>query len=454
MDLQERLDQLVVAHRVPGAVVGVLAGDDLTVRAAGLTRLPGGPPVTPYTVFLIASITKVWTATLVMQLVDSGEVKLDEPANSYLDPPLRLEDAAVADSVTVRQLLTHSGGFYGDADEPPDRGDDAVERIVAGYASLPQLHRPGTLFSYSNAGFNVLGRLVECRTGGTWDTALRERLLEPLELKRTFTLPEEAMVHPFAVGHDLVSPDSLDLEPVSCWIDGRGSGPCGGTLSTSAADLLSFARMHIRDGAGPRGQRVLSAGSARAMREAQIAQPDPGLSPAWGLGWAIERLGDPLVIGHGGNTRGQHSELVVVPEHDLALCVLTNGDTQGLLRRDLVSGLLKELVGVEAPDTPPPAAPGAPAPDPARFVGRYGRSANGAEDVFIDVTESGGELRAAITTPDAPNRTASLSYAVGTSYLVTVPPLTVPVTATFVFEDPAADVASHLAVGLRVLPRR
>lgn len=444
MDLQERLDQLVTTHRVPGAVAGVLTGDELTVRAAGRTRLPGGPPVTPDTGFLIASITKVWTATLVMQLVDSGEVKLDEPVNGYLDPPLRLADASVADSVTVRQLLTHSGGFFGDADEPPDRGDDAVKRIVASYSELPQLHRPGSLFSYSNAGFNVLGRLVECLTGSTWDTALRERLLEPLELKRTFTLPEEAMVHPFAVGHDLVSPDSLDLEPVSCWIDGRGSGPCGGTLSTTAGDLLSFARMHIRDGAG-----VLSAESARAMREVQIQQPDPGLSPAWGLGWAVERLGDPLVIGHGGNTRGQQSELVVVPEHDLALCVLTNGDTQGLLRKDLVSELLKELVGVEPPDTPPPAPPGTAAPDPASLVGRYGR-----EDLFIDVTESDGELQAVLTTPDAPDRTASMTYATGTSYLVTVPPMTVPVTATFVSEDHAAYVATHLAVGLRVHPRR
>ena len=207
------------------------------------------------------------------------------------------------------------------------------------YATLPQLHRPGSLFSYSNAGFNVLGRLVECLTGQTWDRALKERLLEPLGLERTFTLPEEAMVHPVAVGHDPKDPESLELSPVSPWLDGRGSGPCGGTLSTTAADLLAFARMHIKDGEGPAGRALLSAESARAMREPQVWLPGPDDSPAWGLGWGIERLADPLVVEHGGNTCGQQSQLVVVPERGVALCVLTNGDVQGLLRRDLLTAL-------------------------------------------------------------------------------------------------------------------
>src|SRR5689334_3442585 len=156
-ELQERLTALAEEHGAPGAVVGVLAGGETTVCATGTTRLgPEGAPVSPDTLFLIGSITKVWTATLVMKLIGEGKLDLDDPVNRHLTPPLRLADPEVADAVTVRQLLTHTGGFYGDAEEPPGRGDDAVRETVASYATLPQLHRPGSLFSYSNAGYNVL----------------------------------------------------------------------------------------------------------------------------------------------------------------------------------------------------------------------------------------------------------------------------------------------------------
>jgi CubicO group peptidase (beta-lactamase class C family) len=450
--LHRRLTELAAEHGVPGAVAGVLSGDEQVICATGVTRLPDGPPMTSDTLFLIASITKVWTATLVMQLVDAGEVNLDPPVNDYLDPPLRLADPALADTVTVRHLLTHSGGFLGDFDEPPDRGDDAVRDTVATYGALGAVHRPGRLFSYANTGYNVLGRLVECRTGQTWDAALRERIIDPLGLTRTFTLPEEAAVHRLAVGHDPKGPDTLELEPVRVWLDPRGSGPCGGTLATTAADLLAFARMHMADGAGPGGRRVLSPESARAMREPQITQPDPSMSPHWGLGWGVERAARPTVVEHAGHTAGQHSHLVAVPEHGLALCVLANGDSQGLLRRELTGWLMRELLGMERPRTPEPAAPADPV-DVKPFVGSYD-----AGEIRIDVTEADGALHADFVTtgrPAArhPGFSAPFTYAGGTTFVFTMPPLTIPIAATFLDEDGDGPAATHLAVSLRAAPR-
>lgn len=460
-EVQRRLDESRARHGVPGATVGILLGDESLVCASGVTRLPDGPAVTPGTRFLIASITKLWTATLVMQLVDEGEVDLDTPANHYLDPPLRLADPEMARTVTVRHLLSHTGGFFGDAPEPAGRGDDAVRKVLEGYADLKAIHRPGTMFSYSNAGYNVLGRLVECLTGMTWDEALSERLLRPLGLNATSTVPEEVMVHSFAVGHE---PKVVggELSPVTTWLDPRGSGPCGGTLSTTAADLLAFARMHIRDGETADGRRVLSAESARAMRRPQIAQPDPSMSPAWGIGWSIERLSDPLVVEHGGNTCGQHSVLVAVPERDLALCVLTNGDGQILLRDDLVGGLMRDLVGIDRPRVPDIALD--PEVDPAPFVGSF----SGGEDLRVDVSVADGQLSATFVTAgdiadQMPSFTTPLAYAGGTTYVLTLPGMTVPTAVTFVREggddtrdgeDTAVMAATHLALGLRLAPRR
>jgi CubicO group peptidase (beta-lactamase class C family) len=356
--LAERLEELTTSLGVPGASVGVLVGDELTVCSAGVTKLgPDGAPITADTLFLIGSITKVWTATLVMQLLDDGRFELDEPVNNYLNPRLKLAEQTVADTVTIRQLLTHTGGFYGDADEPDYRGADAVERVVATYAELPQLHRIGTLFSYSNAGYNVLGRLVECLTGQTWDDAVRDRLITPLGLQRTETLPEKVMVSRVAVGHERLA-GRTDLTPVSEWMSARGGGPCGSSLATTPAELLAFARMHLRGGLGPDGNRVLSAAAAAAMREPLVRMVDPTFGDAWGLGWEVPRATDPVVIGHGGNTSGQESQLFLVPDRDLAICVLTNGDVTGRIRELLGDELLAQYAGVTVAHNPEPAPPG------------------------------------------------------------------------------------------------
>jgi CubicO group peptidase (beta-lactamase class C family) len=448
-DLQHLLDALAAKHGVPGAAAGVSVGDDVAVVATGVARLGTSVPLTPESVFLIASITKVWTATLVMQLVDEGRVDLTAPVNEYLRPELELADPEVAETVTVAQLLSHTGGFFGDAPEPNYRDDDAVERLVRGYVTLPQLHRPGTLFSYSNSGYNVLGRLVECVTGTTWDDALRQRIVEPLGLRSTTTLPEETMTRPLAVGHVMSEPGSARLVPVPRWLDPRGSGPCGGTLATTPGELLQFARMHLRDGLADSGHRLLQPETARAMREPRVAQPDPSLSPAWGLGWAVEHVGR-RAVGHIGSTAGQQSRLFLAPDRDVAICVLATGDLQGMVD-EFVSTMADEMADVVTASPPTPVQHGV---DPVPFVGRYRMS----EEATIDVTDGPSGLQASFTTSGAwaafhGDFTTPLKYTGGTTFLMTMPPLTKPVAATFVREDDTPGPSTHIATQMRVAPR-
>jgi CubicO group peptidase (beta-lactamase class C family) len=452
-ELEQRLDALARKHGVPGAAAGVLVGDEMTVCATGVTRGDAdGVPITDDTLFLVGSITKVWTATLVMQLVDEGRIGLDDRVNSHLDPPLRLADQAVADTVTVRQLLTHTGGFYGDREDPPERGDDALRRAIASYADLPQLHRPGQLFSYCNSGYNVLGRLVECLTGSTWDDALRERVLSPLGLQRTFTLPEQAMAHPVAIGHDLDLAEKTQT-PVTQWCDSRASGPCGGTLAMRAADLLTFAKMHLRDGEGSGGARVLSPQSARLMREPQVTMVDPVMGQAWGLGWEIGRVDEPVVVGHGGNTNGQMAQLFLVPERSVAICVLTNGDATGELRETLCDELLSELVGVTVSQHPAPATAGTRV-DLSPFAGAFGR-----DDIRFTFRAAGDVLEADVGTSgrvadQLDSFATAVSYASDSRFLLVIPGMEdVPQPITFVREGGGDGPATHLAMSGRVLPR-
>lgn len=448
-ELSRLLTDACERHGVPGAVAAVARAGELVVAPAGVVRAPGGAAVTADTLFLIGSITKVWTATMIMQLVDEGALELDAPVQRHLDPPLILADAEVADAVTVRQLLSHTGGFRGDADDPPDRGDDAVRRTVASYATLPQVHRPGRLFSYSNTGYTVLGRLIECLTGTTWDEALRTRVLEPLGLARSSTLPERTMVHPVAVGHE-ADEQGRAAAPVATWLSPRGSGPCGGTLAATAEDLLVFARAHMADGRGPDGRRLLSAASARLMRTPQVHLNEPMLGAAWGLGWEIERLADPLIVGHSGSTDGQQARLVAVPDQDLAACVLTNGDPSTKLRHEVLDELLRRLAGVGLPAPPTPSDEELDDALARRCSGRYG---DGDETAVVTLRDGRLHVRQVGVPAERvlPDADTPLIPAGGATFLAQAVALDVPL--TFVSEQGDGGPPTHLMILGRALPR-
>ncbi len=180
--LVENFARLVKEHGVPGATVAVLAGGEVVAAAGGVTSLATQVPVDSETVFQIGSITKIWTTTLVLQLVDDGLLDLDQPLLDYL-PELVIGDAEAAKALTTRHLLTHTAGFEGDIFTDTGRGEDAIEKYVATLTDLPQLFAPGETFSYNNTAFVVLGRLVEVLRGMPYDDVLldeaRKVLSEP-----------------------------------------------------------------------------------------------------------------------------------------------------------------------------------------------------------------------------------------------------------------------------------
>ena len=136
--------------------------------AAGVLSRATGVEATADSVFQVGSITKVWTTTLVMQLVDEGKLDLDEPVRRYL-PEFVIADEDAAAAITVRQLMCHTAGFEGDLFTDTGKGDDCVEKYVATLAEVTQLFPPGEMFSYNNAGFCVLGRIVEVLRGKPFD---------------------------------------------------------------------------------------------------------------------------------------------------------------------------------------------------------------------------------------------------------------------------------------------
>lgn len=367
--LDETVPGLLEKYGVPGAAWGVLVGDDVVDGAAGLLHTGTGVEATPDSVFQIGSITKLWTASLVMQLVDEGLVDLDAPVRAYL-PEFRIGDEDAAARITVGQLLSHTGGFEGDIFTDTGVGDDCVEKFVATLGEVPQLFPPGELFSYNNAGYCVLGRMVEVLRGASYDACLRAHLAGPLGLTHTATSPYEAIMFRAAMGHIEAEPGQ-PVQPAPMWAMMRSSAPAGSMLAMRPRDLLAFAAMHLRDGQAPDGTQVLAPGTSARMRQPRVQLPDLGLmGSSWGLGF--ERFDTPTgdIVGHDGNTIGQAAFLRMVPEAGVAITVLTNGGDAVSLYRDIVDHVLAAHTDVTLPPLPHPPADPQPV-DASRFAGTY-----------------------------------------------------------------------------------
>jgi CubicO group peptidase (beta-lactamase class C family) len=364
-----RLRNLATEAGVPGAVLGIWADGQEMVAAHGVLNAATGVETTAGSLFQIGSITKVWTTTMIMQLIDEGRLSLGTTVAELL-PGVRLGREDGSAEVTVRHLLTHTSGIDGDIFTDTGRGDDCVERYAAGLAEAARLFPPGAAYSYCNAGFVLLGRVIEKLDGRPWDASLRERLIRPLGLTRTGTLPEEAILHRVATGH---REHPRQADPVSVWGLPRGVGPAG-LITANAHDVLWFARLHLDGGVTTDGERLLSQASAAAMRQPRAEIPGLGGGPeAVGLGWRLDRWSGRQIFGHDGGTIGQTAYLRIDPEARVAACLLTNSpESQSLFRR-LLQEVFGRYAGVSLPAVPEP-APGPVPDDLQRHAGRYERT--------------------------------------------------------------------------------
>jgi CubicO group peptidase (beta-lactamase class C family) len=264
-------------------------------------------------------------------------------------PDLTLPDPGTTAKVTMRHLLTHTSGIDGDFFTDTGRGDDCVEKYVASLRDIAMNHPPGATFSYCNSGFVLAGRVIEKLTGDTWDAAIRDRIITPLGLRHTGTLPEEALRHRAAIGHT-----SGRVAPV--WSLPRSMGPAG-LIHSTAADLLGFARLHLSSGLAPDGTRLLSAQGVAAMAAHQTDVPEKyTVAGSWGLGWMRFDWDGHQLIGHDGGTIGQTAFLRILPEQGLAVALLTNaeGEVARDLYRAMFGDIFAELAGVTMP---PPLVP-------------------------------------------------------------------------------------------------
>lgn len=329
MDVFEAVEAAREQHGVPGVAVGVLEEGEEQHQSYGVTSIENPLEVTPDTRFQVGSITKTFTGTAICELVARGDLDLDRPVREYV-PGLVLADTDATERVTLRHLLSHTGGWFGDYFDDTGWGDDAAAVYVERMRELPQQTPVGELWAYNNAGFALAGRAVELVTGKRFEDAVQEFVLDPLNLSSTTFWPWEVMTERFAVGH---VGEGEELQVARPWPVGRSAHAAGGIASTTP-DLLRYARLHLDP--------------PPALARMQIPQAPTAEEGEWvGLTWyGQDRFGTLL---HGGGTNGQISLLVLVPARSFAMALLTNHSPGGL---QVIEAALREA-GLAA-DEPQP----------------------------------------------------------------------------------------------------
>jgi len=328
-------------HDVPGVVLGVVHDGQVLTKGFGITNLDHPLEVTDKTLFQIGSITKTYTGTLVMKLVEEGEMDLDASVRSYL-PDFRVADEEVSKQVTVRHLMTHTSGWFGDFFFDSGSGRDAIARYVAEMADLEQLAPLGQVLSYNNAAFSLLGRIIEVVTGASYQDALRINVFQPLGLTESYFDPGEVITRRFAVGHN-------EGQVARPWPLPRSAYAAGG-ITCSIHDLLRFARFHMGDVAQEEGEELLS---AAAVRDMQRPQATVWKEEGWGLTWEVNDTYHTRLVSHSGGTMGQGARLVMAPEEKFAVGVLTNAAAGGKVIREVVRHALDGYLGIKVTDPEP-----------------------------------------------------------------------------------------------------
>jgi CubicO group peptidase (beta-lactamase class C family) len=371
-------------YSVPGVAFGMIKDGQTTMRGFGVSNVDNPQPVTPDTIFALASISKTVTTTAMMRLVEQGKVDLSAPVRKYL-PDFKLQDESAARDVAIWHLLTHTPGWEGQL-TPADKGVDTLAAFVDTMKDLPQLAPPGAVWSYNNAGFSVAGRVIEVVTGQNIDNALRSLVFQPIGLTRAFTRLEDVASFPFSVAHQQRNGTTIVTRPLM-----KSSSVTAGGVSMSLHDVLAYGAFHLGDGTGADGKAVLTRASLELMRTPRVHKA--GTDDDMGIGWHLRTVGGVLTAAHGG-TLGHCLLIELVPARHLAFAILTNHSDGWKLVQDVERATLNIMEGLAVGPTQALAHRGvnetmpdvpllATQPDPAPYVGTYRRPPSGMNTVSV-----------------------------------------------------------------------
>lgn len=355
----------VVSREEPGLSIGVVYGPDLIwAKGYGFANIGKRIPATPSTLYRIASISKVFTSTAIMQLRDAGKLQLDDPVSKHLSWFHVKEPRPDAPPITIWNLLTHTSGlarelplYYWNDLKFPSR--EEMMRLVP---EEPAVFAPDVEYKYSNLALAIAGEVVAAVSGEPYPQYIEGHILRPLGMSSTLVVPS-AETPDMAVGYRRHKP-GVPREAED-FIDARALTPSAG-FASNVNDLAKFVSLQFRDGPAG-GSQILKGPTLREMQRVQWLRPD--WSSAQGLGFGIRHVGQQVRVGKDGAAPGYKSLMEWVPAEKFGVIVLINGyDADPTYYVNQAMSILGPAIA-KATARPKPA----PVADPSwsKYVGTY-----------------------------------------------------------------------------------
>jgi D-alanyl-D-alanine carboxypeptidase len=382
------LEGQMLSRHLPGVAIGVVADQELVWAAGfGVADVAARRPMTPQTKFRMASHSKLFTATAVMQLREQGKLRLDDPVAKYL-PWFRVRPADPDDGpITVEELLTHSSGLPREAGSHWTTFDfPTTEELQGLMAERVAPFSPDVRWKYSNLAYSIAGLVIEAVSGQRWADYVQQHIYAPLGMTASSV---DADVPGLAVGYSRLMPDGT--RGANPFVDARGMAAATGITST-VEDMARFASAQFRRGQRG-GPRVLSTASLRDMHRVRVLENNWTQGNA--IGFAVRRDRDKTYVQHGGSYPGYQTITMLQVDAKVAVIVLTNADdaNPGGIATQLMNTVGEAVAKASKAD----AGSSAPLWDPAwaRFAGLY--RGRGGDSQVIELNR-----RLVVINPNAP----------------------------------------------------